>query len=86
MWEKGNCVYKAVHYDTDGEYHLILPPCVSSAQTLITLVSNVLMHKQPIYEVTGDILPDTGTEGEPLLKSVRILKELTIRDGIIKAL
>jgi hypothetical protein len=44
------------------------------------LLSRAIDGSMPIYLVTGLEQPDLGTDGEPLLRGVKILKQLTPRE------
>jgi hypothetical protein len=81
-WEKGISVYEAIC--TDNEYHLIIPDKPSAAQTLISIIWNVIQSKQPIFEISADVLlKEVGSDGEPLLLGIHIEKELCLELGRI---
>lgn len=72
--ELGVSVYEA-HKNLNGLYSPVLPmPTNTSAfDTFLHLIKYYSGKK---YLVTGDILPFVGMDGEPLIKNVKILKEL----------
>lgn len=72
--ELGVSVYEA-HKNINGTYSPVLPmPTNRSAfETFLHLIGYYNGKK---YLVTGDLLDETGTDGEPLIKNVKILKEL----------
>ena len=41
-------------------------------------IKNVAYFTGNKYLVTGDLLDETGTDGEPLIKNVKILKKLQL--------
>ena len=64
--EKGVSVYEA-HKNINGTYSPVLP---------FPIIYNVKYFTGNKYLVTGDLLDETGTDGEPLIKNVKILKKL----------
>ena len=41
-------------------------------------IKNIAYFTGNKYLVTGDLLDETGTDGEPLIKNVKILKKLQL--------
>lgn len=74
--EKGVSVYEA-HKNINGTYSPVLPfPTNEMAfNDFIKLIGYFTGNK---YLVTGDLLDETGTDGEPLIKNVKILKKLQL--------
>lgn len=72
--ELGVSVYE-VHKNLNGLYSPVLPmPTNTSA--FDTFLHLIRYYSGKKYLVTGDILPCVGMDGEPLIKNVKILKEL----------
>lgn len=72
--ELGVSVYEA-HKNINGLYSPVLPmPTNTSA--LDTFLHLIRYYSGKKYLVKGDVLPFVGTDGEPLIKNVKILKEL----------
>lgn len=72
--ELGVSVYEA-HKNINGLYSPVLPmPANTSA--LNTFLYLIRYYSGKKYLVKGDVLPFVGTYGEPLIKNVKILKEL----------
>ena len=67
--EKGVSVYEA-HKNINGTYSPVLPFPTNE------IIYNVKYFTGNKYLVTGDLLDETGTDGEPLIKNVKILKKL----------
>lgn len=67
--EIGISVYDAVELE-DGSVRIIFPNLTYSA---CVSLSGVI--ERPMYEVSGDIV-GTGSDGEPLLKNIRIIRQL----------
>lgn len=63
------------HKNINGLYSPVLPmpTNISAFNTFFHLVRYYSGKK---YLVTGDVLPFVGTDGEPLIKNIKILKEL----------
>lgn len=74
--EKDVSVYEA-HKNINGTYSPILPfPTNEIAfNSFIYYVKYFIGNK---YLVTGDLLNETGTDGELLIKNVKILKKLQL--------
>lgn len=70
--EKGVSVYEA-HKNINGTYSPVLP-FPTSEIALNSFIINVAYFTGNKYLVTGDLLD--GTDGEPLIKNVKILKKL----------
>lgn len=72
--EKGVSVYKCVILQ--GEINIVLPTKCSQG-TLDSLTGFLFYSKnKPVYLVTGDMC-GTGHDGEPLIRNVNILKDVT---------
>ena len=70
--EPGVSVGGEVAIDADGEYWWV------GKEPLISLIGRYeLDSTRPIYLVTGRVV-DTGSDGEPLLRHVRILARLRV--------
>lgn len=72
--EKGVSVYEA-HKNINGTYSPVLS-FPTSEIALNSFIINVAYFTGNKYLVTGDLLDETGTDGEPLIKNVKILKKL----------
>lgn len=72
--EFGVSVYEA-HKNINGTYSPVLPMPVNMS-TLDTFLYFIRYYNGKKYLVTGDVLPFVGTDWEPLIKNVKILKEL----------
>lgn len=72
--EFGVSVYEA-HKNINGTYSPVIPfPTNEKAfNDFIYHIEHFIGNK---YLVTGNLLDETGTNGEPLIKNVKILKEL----------
>lgn len=72
--EKGVSVYE-VHKNINGTYSPVLPnPLNDTAfDTFIYFIKYYTGNK---YLVTGDLLDERGTDGELLIKNVKIIKKL----------
>lgn len=82
-WEIGNSCYKA-EIDNAGIYCLYN---TVNCNTLIGCVENHIRSEagsvfEPIYEVLGEEV-GIGSDGEPLLINVEIVRELIIKNGDI---
>ena len=51
-------------------------PFPTSEIALNSFIINIAYFNGNKYLVTGDLLDETGTDGEPLIKNVKILKKL----------
>ena len=72
--EKGVSVYEA-HKNINGTYSPVLP-FPTNETAFNDFIYNVAYFTGNKYLVTGDLLDETGTDGEPLIKNVKILKKL----------
>lgn len=72
--EPGVSVYEA-HKNINGTYSpvLLFP---TNEMAFNDFIYNVKYFTGNKYLVTGDLLDETGTDGEPLIKNVKILKKL----------
>lgn len=72
--ELGVSVYEA-HKNINGLYSPVFPmPANMSA--LDTFLHFIRYYSGKKYLVTGDVLSFVGTDGEPLIKNIKIIKEL----------
>ncbi len=74
--EPGVSVYEA-HKNINGTYSPILP-FPTNEKAFNDFTHHVAYFTGNKYLVTGDLLDETGTNGEPLIKNVKILKELQV--------
>lgn len=74
--EKGVSVYEA-HKNINGTYSPVLP-FPTNEKAFNSFICNVKYFTGNKYLVTGDLLDETGTDGEPLIKNVKILKKLQL--------
>lgn len=72
--EKGVSVYEA-HKNINGTYSPVLP-FPTNEKAFNDFIHHVAYFTGNKYLVTGDLLDETGTNGEPLIKNVKILKKL----------
>lgn len=72
--EPGVSVYEA-HKNINGTYSPVLP-FPTSEKAFNDFIYHIEYFTGNKYLVTGDLLDKTGTNGEPLIKNVKILKEL----------
>lgn len=72
--ELGVSVYEA-HKNINGSYSPVLP-MPANISTLDTFLYFIKYYNGKRYLVTGDVLPSVGIDGEPLIRNVKILKEL----------
>lgn len=72
--ELGISVYEA-HKSLNGLYSPVLP-MPATISTFDTFLYFIKYYSGKKYLVTGDVLPFFGKDGEPLIKNVKILKEL----------
>lgn len=72
--EPGVSVYEA-HKNINGTYSLVLP-FPTNEMAFNDFIYNVKYFTGNKYLVTGDLLDETGTDGEPLIKNVKILKKI----------
>lgn len=61
----------------NGTYSPVLP-FPTSEIALNSFIINVAYFTGNKYLVTGNLLDETGTDGEPLIKNVKILKKLQL--------
>lgn len=76
--ELGVSVYEA-HRNINGTYSPVLPFPISE-KALNSFIINVAYFTGNKYLVTGDLLDETGTDGEPLIKNVKILMKLQLME------
>lgn len=74
--EPGVSVYEA-HKNINGTYSPVLP-FPTNEMAFNDFIYNVKYFTGNKYLVTGDLLDETGTDGEPLIKNVKILKKLQL--------
>lgn len=72
--EKGVSVYEA-HKNINGTYSPVLP-FPTNEMAFNDFIKHIAYFNGNKYLVTGDLLDETGTNGEPLIKNVKILKKL----------
>lgn len=72
--EPGVSVYEA-HKNINGTYSPVIPFPIKE-KTLNDFIYHIGYFTGNKYLVTGELLNETGTDGEPLIKNVKILKEL----------
>ena len=65
------------HKNINGTYSPVLP-FPTSEIALNSFIINVAYFTGNKYLVTGNLLDETGTDGEPLIKNVKILKKLQL--------
>lgn len=73
-YEEGVSVYE-VHLNNNGEYVPVVP-CPLTEKGLNDYVYHLNYFRGRKYIVSGDILKKVGSNGEPILKNVKIIKEL----------
>ena len=76
--EKGVSVYEA-HKNINGTYSPVLP-FPTNEMAFNDFIYNVKYFTGNKYLVTGDLLGETGTDGEPLIKNVKILKKIIVME------
>lgn len=76
--EKGVSVYEA-HKNINGTYSPVLP-FPTNEMAFNDFIYNVKYFTGNKYLVTGDLLDETGTDGEPLIKNVKILKKIIVME------
>lgn len=74
--EKGVSVYEA-HKNINGTYSPVLP-FPTNEMAFNDFIKHIAYFTGNKYLVTGDLLDETGTDGEPLIKNVKILKKLQL--------
>ncbi len=72
--EKGVSVYEA-HKNINGTFSPVIP-FPTNEKAFNDFIYHIEYFTGNKYLVTGDLLDETGTNGEPLIKNVKILKEL----------
>ena len=72
--ELGVSVYEA-HKNINGTYSPVLP-FPTNEKAFNSFIYYIKYFTGNKYLVTGDLLDETGTDGEPLIKNVKILKKL----------
>lgn len=72
-YEDGVSVYDC--YEKNGKYQIVLPLPLT-ASLLYTLQGFILYDKRKVYLVIGNEI-GTGTDKEPIIKNVKIIKEIT---------
>lgn len=80
--EKGVSVYEA-HKNINGTYSPVIP-FPTNEKAFNDFIHHVAYFTGNKYLVTGNLLDETGTDGEPLIKNVKILKELQLMKREIK--
>lgn len=76
--EPGVSVYEA-HKNINGTYSPVLP-FPTNEMAFNDFIYNVKYFTGNKYLVTGDLLDETGTDGEPLIKNVKILKKIIVME------
>lgn len=72
--EKGVSVYEA-HKNVNGTYSPVVPNPISE-KTLNDFIYYLKYYEGKRYIISGDLLSEVGTDSEPLLTNVEIIKEL----------
>ena len=72
--EKGVSVYEA-HKNLNGIYSPVIP-FPTNEKALNDFIYHIGYFTGNKYLVTGDLLDETGTDGEPLINNVKIIKKL----------
>lgn len=72
-YEDGVSVYNC--QKIDNKYNLVLPVPISS-QSLYTLYNFIIHDRRNVYLVQGTKV-GVGTDKEPIIKNVKIIKEIT---------
>ena len=72
--EKGVSVYEA-HKNINGQYTPVIP-FPTNAKAFNDFIYPIGYFTGNKYLVTSDLLDETGTNGEPLIKNVKIIKKL----------
>lgn len=76
--ERGVSVY-AVDWDPGRSLWVVDVPRADDA-TAVELVRDLIAGDRRAFLVTGRVLSSVGSDGEPLLRSIRIEREVTVRD------
>lgn len=73
--ENGVSVWEAVYYN--GRYRVLLPnPANENTVDDLHQMLSLPHRPTPVYEVNGDVI-GVGSDGEPILSNVRIVKKLS---------
>lgn len=72
--EKGVSVWKAVV--ASGCYYPLLPEDVNE-NGIVDYFDYLINSDKNVYLVTGDELETRGSDGEPLLQNIKIIKDIT---------
>lgn len=75
--EKGVSVWKAI--EVSGYYYYPLLPENVNENTIIDYFDYLIDGNKNVYLVTGNELETHGSDGEPLLRNVKIIKDITDR-------
>jgi len=78
VYEKGVSAYNAIFSPHTGRWMLETVDHAATAGTM----QELLYGDRPIYLVQGDIVGE-GTDGEPVLRNVRLVKELQKKDFLV---
>lgn len=81
--EEGVSVWNAK--EVDGVYFPCMPENPND-DCIADFFYDLLTTNKPIYVVTGDELPERGTDGEPLITNAKIVKEITKDYNYLKSL
>ena len=76
--EPGVSVYEA-HKNINGTYSPVLP-FPTNEKAFNDFIHHIEYFTGNKYLVTGDLLDESGTDGEPLIKNVKIIKKLQFMD------
>lgn len=74
--ELGVSVYEA-HKNINGTYSPVLP-FPTNEKAFNDFIEHIACFTGNKYLVTGDLLNETGTDGEPLIKNVKVLMKLQL--------
>ena len=72
--EKGVSVYEA-HKNINGTYSPVIP-FPTNEKAFNDFIYYIRYFNSNKYLVSGDLLDETGTDGEPLINNVKIIKKL----------
>lgn len=72
-YEDGVSVYECC---IENDTHKLILPIPLSSSSLFTIQGFVLYDKRKVYLLTGTEV-GKGTDGEPIIKNIRIIKEIT---------
>ena len=76
--EKGVSVYEA-HKNINGTYSPVLP-FPTNEMAFNDFIYNVKYFTGNKYLVTGDLLDETGTDGDPLIRNVKNIKKIIVME------